>query len=189
MAVFNKGIISGLAVFVAAFSVALISGCSTPGQTVRTTTHTLPTADTLAVDTAALLDDSSAVAAIRRLEADPLDSGAADLRRHLFLWLVASPKLQNFASDTPPVDELQKSDFPYREELLLQYLFGSAAWVISGAPGDLTDQQEAGLRSLIAAYRSMVQREPAHRDAFIDMLDGLRRKGELRGYIQRLRER
>lgn len=185
----NKGILFCRRLFLAALATAVVSGCSTPEKTTRTTTHTVSTADTLAMDSAVLLDDSSAIAAIRRLEADPLDSAAADLRRYLFLWLVASPKLQNFVSDTPPVDELQKSDFPYREELLLQYLFGSAAWVISGASGDLTDQREAGIRSLIAAYRSMIQREPARRDAFVDMLDDLRRRGELRGYVLRFKNR
>lgn len=181
----SRGISSGLMLFLAVLPAMSMLGCASSGEARRANAQPAP-ADTLSLDTAVLLDDSSAVAAIRRLESDPLDSAAADLRQHLFIWLVASPNLTDFSSDTPPIDELQNSDFPYREQLLLQYLFGSAAWAVSGVAGDLADQREAGLRSLIAAYRSIVQRQPAKRDAFIDMLDGLRRKGELRSYILQL---
>ncbi len=137
------------------------------------------------------LDDASALAAVRLLENQPLDTAAPGLRRKLFAWLVSSPALSRFASATPPVDELQKSGFPYKEELMMQYLFGSAALVVGSSenPPDLPSQQEAGLRSMIVAYRNMVQSRPEARDSFLDDLDGMRRRGELRDYLKEVIER
>lgn len=137
------------------------------------------------------LDDASALAAVRLLENRPLDTAAQGLRRRLFAWLVSSPELSEFASATPPVDELQKSAFPYKDELMMQYLFGSAALVVGSpqSPPDLPSQQEAGLRSMIVAYRNIVQSRPEARDPFLDDLDGMRRKGELRDYLKEVNER
>lgn len=132
------------------------------------------------------LDDASALAAVRLLENRPLDSAAPALRRRLFAWLVSSPGLSEFATATPPIDELRQSRFPHKEELMMQYLFGSAALVMTtlDSPPDLLSQQEAGLRSMIVAYRNMVQGEPGGRDSFLDDLDGMRRRGELRDYLK-----
>jgi|GEM_PF-2486569 len=173
-----------VAVIVAAMGAA---GCSASRDSARAVGSAVRTRmDTLVVDDLDLLDDEGAIAAVRKLEAFPLDSAAADLRVHLFAWLVASPALAEFGSGMPPFDELPDSAFHYSRELYLQYLFGSAAWIAGGGMGDVIDRQEAGLRSMIAAYRSIVQLEPAERSDFLDNLDNLRRRGELRSYLQQI---
>jgi len=178
---------SRIVLLLSLYGVAMFAtGCSSSKETVRTGEGGEATDSLIAGDR--VLDDNEAMAAVRMLESDPLGPGSAGLRRDLFTWLISSPRLADFATATPPIDELQTSEFPYKEELLMQYLFGAAAWSISGNAGTIVDQQEAGVRSLIAAYRTIVQGKPAKRDPFLDTLDGLRRRGELRGYIQRIHD-
>jgi hypothetical protein len=132
------------------------------------------------------MPDDSAVIAIRGLEAEPFSDNAPTLRRRLFEWLLTAPNLPDFNASTLPIDELQSSAHANKEELMMQFLFGGAAWRLgAGGSRDLAAQQEAGLRSMIVAYRNMVQADPGLRDDFLDRLDELRRLGELRRYIQR----
>lgn len=135
----------------------------------------------------AVMPDDSALIAVRRLEADPLADDAALLRRRLFEWLLASERLHGFDASTTPIDDLQRTGYPYKTEMLLQFLFGGAAWGLGpeAKPGDLAAQQEAGIRSMIAAYRNIVQLDPQQRESFLDRLDELRRTGDLRRYIER----
>ncbi len=172
-----------------AASALLLVGCSSARTSAADRNRPSGNSDS-ALFASEAFDDEEAVAAVRRLESDPLDTLSASLRRRLFAWLVASPRLQGFASATLPIDELQRSPFPHREELMMQYLFGSAALVVTArtAMPDLVDQQEAGLRSLIAAYRNIVRADPNTHDPFLDNLDGIRRRGELRNYIERRNE-
>lgn len=170
----------------------LLNGCAASRRSVsedRVSTSTYA-ADS-ALFAAEALDGPAALAAVHLLENRPLDTAAPALRRRLFAWLVSSAGLSQFTPATPPVDELQKSGFPYKDELMMQYLFGSAALVVGSMDEgpDLFSQQEAGLRSMIVAYRNMVQSQPSVRDPFLDDLDGMRRRGELRDYLKEVSER
>jgi hypothetical protein len=124
---------------------------------------------------------------IRRLEIEPLGAEATRMRQALFVWMVGSERLQGFDAATGPIDGLESSSNSYREELMLQFLFGGAGWVVRSAPdsSDLAAQQEAGIRSMLAAYKNMAQVDANLADPFLDKLDEIRRMGELRDYILR----
>ncbi|MBS1912949.1 MAG: hypothetical protein JST22_13265 [Bacteroidetes bacterium] len=133
-----------------------------------------------------LITDDSAVAAVHRLESDPLDSAAALLRAPLFSWMIASDRLSGFQAITLPIDELSEGNYRYANELVMQYMLGCAAWHVSRSPGamDTIEEQAAGIRSMIAAYRTMVRTDPSLRDPFLDRLDDIRRRGDLRSFIE-----
>ena len=140
-----------------------------------------------ALDTATLLSDSDAVRAIRQLEEEPLGAAAPGLRDQLVAWMVASPGLHAFDVNTSSVDRVGVLAFPYHDELMLQYLLGCAAHHVetSGAAIDVVEERVGGIQSMIAAYRSVVRTEPRLRDAWLDSLDQVRRRGDLRDYVQR----
>jgi hypothetical protein len=125
---------------------------------------------------------------VRRLERDPLDRSAQVLRRRLFAWMTAAD-LGGCPIDAVYIAalerDLESADYPYREELSMQYMFGAACAAL--APEGLKDCHdgvEAGLRSMIAAYRNMVQIDRSLRNGALDSLDQVRRLGRLGSYIQ-----
>lgn len=130
-------------------------------------------------------DDSAAVL-VQLLEQEPFAPDAAERRARLFAWLIGSERLGGFDAATRPIDSLERSGHAHVEELTLQYMFGGAVWKLRTPRDsfDLVGQQAAGIRSMIAAYRNMVQRNPALRAAWLDRLDELRRRGELQWYCR-----
>jgi hypothetical protein len=162
----------------------LLAGCATQKGSVRPGDNGAGRDTLLAAVTP--MPDDSAVIAVRALEADPTAPAAPALRKRLFEWVLTSKSLRGFDASTRPIDDLERSEYPYKDELMMQFIFGGAAWRIAAdSSADLTMQQEAGVRSLLAAYRNVIQFQPSLRDQFLDRLDELRRRGELRGYIQR----
>lgn len=126
---------------------------------------------------------------VRRLERDPLDRSSAPLRRRLFVW-ISTADLGSCTVDAIFIDDLQKQleqrEYPYREELFLQYMFGAASAAVAHSDSaiDCSAGVESGFRSMIAAYRNMVQIDRSLRDVLLDSLDGLRRTGRLGEYIR-----
>jgi len=170
-------------------------GCSPPQQSAKQATAdtvVTPPSDTAPPPIRELvtsLSDDSAAVLVRALEEDPLGEDATRLREELLQWGAASEMLQQFTPQTAPIDELQSSSYRYREELFLQYLLGAAAHAATPhGMFDVIEQQAAGIRSMLAAYRNIVQRDRSMTHPFLERLDDIRRRGELRSYIQQFKQ-
>jgi hypothetical protein len=173
--------ISGLAPVL--LSLLLVAGCASSQKSARAPeAGAAPT-----LDLPNLVADDTALVMIHRLEAEPLADDAAALRATLFTWVVGTKSLQGFSAPTTPIDRLAASASRYRDELMMQYIFGAASYIVGSAPGavDPIEGQSAGIRSMIAAYRNMLQSDPSLRDPFLDSLDDIRRRGDLREYVRR----
>ena len=169
----------------ALFPMLLLAACSSSRQSVQSTDAGGERPPV--IDLGSIVADDTARAMIRQLEAEPLVRGAIPLRTTVFAWVIGTERLHGFSAPTTPVEPFNASSHPYKEELMMQYLFGAAAHAAGSTPdaGDVIEQQMAGIRSMIAAYRNMIQSDPSLHDPFLDHLDDLRRRGELRWYIQR----
>ncbi|HVK39304.1 MAG TPA: hypothetical protein VNA88_12260 [Candidatus Kapabacteria bacterium] len=132
----------------------------------------------------------SALALMRALEAAPLGRGASVDRQRAFEWLASTDDLDGIAIDGRYLRPLEESEYPFAGELLMQFGFGIAMHRMSpeGEASDHAEQVEAGLRSVIAAYRNMVREDVKLGDKFLDDLDQIRRLGKLREYIAKVDE-
>jgi hypothetical protein len=135
------------------------------------------------------LTRDEAIALMRALESAPLAPGATDDRQRAFAWIASSDELE-IAIDGRYLKPLEDSEYPFAGELLMQFAFGMAMHRLSpeGAASEYAAQVEAGLRSVIAAYRNMVQADVKLGDKFLDDLDQIRRLGRLREYIAKVDE-
>ncbi len=138
---------------------------------------------------------------IHRLERDPLDRSAQGLRRRLLTWM-ATARLGSCGVDATYIEEverqLERREHPYRDELSAQYMLGAAGAAatmrdddsVGGSVGGAARDSlclrtaEAGLRSMIAAYRSMAQQNRFLKNHYLDSLDGIRRHGLLGAYLR-----
>lgn len=147
------------------------------------------TRDATQVPTSSLTRDE-AIAIMRALEADPLADVAPQNRERVFAWVVSDPSLRGMAIDGRYLERLEESDYPFAGELLMQFAFGMAMYRLSpeGVEADHEASVEAGLRSVIAAYRNMAQADTKLGDRFLDDLDQIRRLGRLREYVRKVDE-
>jgi hypothetical protein len=132
----------------------------------------------------------SAVAIMKRLEAAPLAPGAVQDRQRAFEWIAANEELGGIAIDGRYLRPLEESDYPFAGEMLMQFAFGMAMYRMTpdGEASEHAEQVEAGLRSVITAYRNMVQADIKLGTKFLDDLDQIRRLGRLREYIAKVDE-
>jgi hypothetical protein len=169
------------------------SGCSASRQASGTISDGDSTARALPQETtlpATSLSRDSAIAIMKRLEREPLAPGATADRQRAFEWLAANDELGGIAIDGRYLKPLEDSDYPFAGELLMQYGFGMALYRMTpeGAVSERAAQVEAGLRSVIATYRNMVQADIKLGTKFLDDLDQIRRLGRLREYIEKVDE-
>jgi hypothetical protein len=128
---------------------------------------------------------------MRRVEREPLTAEAPDLRREAFEWVVSSPDLGGFEADASWVGELDRGNYPFKGEMMMQFVFGMVLWRFSGevTSGDKIAQVEGGFRSMIAAYRNILLADKNLRDPWLNQLDEIRRTGKLRAYIEEIEGR
>ncbi len=142
-------------------------------------------------DAAAQLEQTSlaterALETIRELEQFPLSAEAPKQREQLLAWVVTSPEVGDIEVVTSYLDNFEESPHPFAGALLMQYLFGMAKWKVTDGK-NTTDNHamvESGLRSVLAAYKSMTARDRNLHDPFLDDLDRIRQLGNLEEYIQ-----
>ena len=125
---------------------------------------------------------------MRRVEREPLSAEAPDLRSQAFTWVVSAPDLKGFDIDASYVDPLDKGVYPFKGEMMMQFVFGMVLWRYSpeSTGGVKAAKIEAGLRSMIAAYRNIVQMDRNLKDPWLEHLDELRRLGRLRAYVEEI---
>lgn len=170
---------------------ALSAGCASARETAEGT-PTPGRPDTAAGSTpdsaAGLISTVEALELIAALEQEPFSPVATAQRNVLTAWLVASPDVGPLTVDDRAIKPLQESDYPYSPELFLQYMFGMARAqaLKTGAPQP--EVIESGLRSLLAAYKSIIAAEADMRNPFLDTLDRLRQQGKLAEYVRSLAE-
>lgn len=167
--------LSGVKILPAAVALLIWSGCSSSSDNSGVTTPVSNEQSTISTAEAILL--------ITALEQSPFSADATAQRTVLTAWTVASPDIGPLAVDDRYIVHLQEGDYPYGSELFLQYMFGLARAQATMESPRHADVIESGLRSLLAAYKSMVLADDTLRDRFLDDLDELRRKGKLREYI------
>jgi hypothetical protein len=122
-----------------------------------------------------------AVAVTRRLERDPLGKGADADRKWLLRWIVEIPDIM-VTSCAGPLDALRDDRGDrHGSELYVQSVFGMAAFLIEN-PKKKDDEvavQTAGIESVLAAYRSILKKEPKARWPELDDLLAAQKKGTL----------
>jgi hypothetical protein len=132
------------------------------------------------------LTTEEALEIMRRVEREPLSAEAPGLRRTALDWVVNSKELGDLSIETSYLRELENSNWPFKGEMVIQFLFGSAIWRMTGDSlrSDPLAQAEAGLRSVLAAYKNMLAADAKLREPSLDDLDEVRRLGKLRAYIR-----
>jgi len=121
---------------------------------------------------------------ITSLEQFPFSEDADAQRTVLTAWTVSSPDIGPFALDDVYIHPLQEGNYLYGPELFMQYMFGVArGYAENGGAASEDEAVESGLRSMLAAYKSMLRADGDLHDPFLDGLDRIRREGGLHDYI------
>ncbi|MBB4597640.1 hypothetical protein [Xanthomonas arboricola] len=121
----------------------------------------------------------------RLLEEKPLDESAPAIRSLLIDWEKKSKDVVDYVCPgvlTP----ILAADVPNSAELLVQFIFGSAAHQI-GNPSDkgkVVPGQLAGMRSMLKAYRAFLVANPAARIPRLDELTQMNAAGTLPEYLE-----
>ena len=161
---------------------ALAIGCGSPSSARR--------ADTVR-DAGADSTRAIVLEMMRTLEREPLSAQAGSLRSRAFEWVATTSDLRDFDMDASILEPLENGVYPFNGELMMQFVFGMVLWRFSpeGAAEDRVAQVEAGLRSMIVAYRNILLADKKLTDPWLDRLDELRRLGRLRSFVEDLEAR
>lgn len=127
-----------------------------------------------------LLNNSNIVRLSRYLEQQPLGKYATVIRGEAAKWEGQSKDVVDVVCPTlfmPPLSKTTK----YVGILIPQFIIGSAAFQIANPSekGKLLPQQVAGMRSMLAAYRSLLALDPTARIPRFDYLSAQEAKGDL----------
>lgn len=119
------------------------------------------------------------------LEANPLHDSAPALRSRLLQWETTATETLDYAC-TGVLTPIPDDKVPNSAELLVQFLFGSAANQTSHPElkGQLVPNQLAGMRSMLLAYAGFLSADPAARIPRLDELTGKEARGELAAYLE-----
>jgi hypothetical protein len=122
-----------------------------------------------------------AIELTRRLERDPLAKTAEADRKWLLQWVVEIPDIM-VTSCAGPLDALRNDrGGRHGSELYIQSVFGMAAFLAEHPKkkDDVVAVQTAGIESVLAAYRSILKKEPKARWPELDELLAAQKKGTL----------
>ena len=128
-------------------------------------------------------DEEKFVRLTRQLERAPLEDSDKSTRGWLIKWATESKDVSVLVCDV--LGPIPKQDLPHAGELLLQMLFGNAAFQIShpDRKADLTATQVAGVRSSMAAYSSIIAKHPDAHIPYFDDLLSKERAGDLEMFL------
>lgn len=163
----------------------LLAGCSSGKTiTVEGSTSSVPEVEPFADSSNDVISTEQAVALIAALEQAPLSPDAPAQRTVLTAWVVASPDVGPLTVNDKAIGPFQESEYPYSPELFLQYMFGMARAQATLQKASQQQAIESGLRSLLAAYKSITVLDDTMHHPFLDNLDRLRQQGKLLEYVQ-----
>ena len=117
-------------------------------------------------------DHSKVMRLTQMLEERRLDPAAPEARAWLIRWAEAAPDVSILVCDI--LGPIPGTQVPYGPELLGQFMFGNGAFQLQDprSKNDVQKTQMAGVASLLAAYRSIVEADPSahipHFDAWLD---------------------
>ena len=120
----------------------------------------------------------------RFLEEKPLDESAPGIRVLLIDWEEKSKDVVDYIC--PGVlDPVLVDGVPNSSELMVQFIFGSAAHQIAnpGDKGKVVPGQLAGMRSMLKAYSAFLAADPAAKIQRLDELSEMDKSGGLDGYL------
>ena len=118
------------------------------------------------------------------LEEKPLDESAPGIRALLIDWEDKSKDVIDYVC--PGVlAPIPAENVPHSPELLVQFIFGSAAHQIANPTdkGKVVPGQLAGMRSMLKAYRGFLTADPAARIPRLDELSEMEAAGTLPEYL------
>ena len=119
------------------------------------------------------------------LEEKPLDESAPGIRALLIDWEDKSKDVIDYVC--PGVlAPIPADNVPHSPELLVQFIFGSAAHQIANPTdkGKIVPGQLAGMRSMLKAYKGFLAADPAARIPRLDELSEMEAAGTLPEYLE-----
>ena len=121
----------------------------------------------------------------RFLEEKPLDESAPAIRSLLIDWEEKSKDVVDYVCPGL-LAPIPADDVPNSAELLVQFIFGSAAHQIANPvdKGKVVPGQLAGMRSMLKAYGAFVAADPAARIPRLDELSQMDAAGTLPEYLE-----
>jgi hypothetical protein len=123
---------------------------------------------------------------VHRLERDPLNAGLQADRQWAMQWLRDAPDVSiNVCLD--PLGGVDKANYAYAPEIVVQYMFSMAAFVIQHPEkkNDPDGQQMVGVGAALNAYRSILRDRPTAKSARLDKLMTMQIRGELPAFVQK----
>ena len=119
----------------------------------------------------------------RHLEAEPLAADAKDASTWLIDWISNSSDVTVNVCDTLQI--LGKKDYEYAPHLVVQTMFGMAAWSIEhpGASDEIA-VQTAGVRSALKSYAAILALHPEAKLAEMEALAAHEASGDLDKFME-----
>lgn len=120
----------------------------------------------------------------RFLEEKPLDESAPGIRVSLIDWEDKSKDVIDYICPNV-LDPVLADGVPNSDELMFQFIFGSAAHQIANPSdkGKVVPGQLAGMRSMLRAYGAFLAADPEAKIQKLDELSEMDKSGELEGYL------
>ncbi len=121
----------------------------------------------------------------RFLEEKPLDESAPAIRSLLIEWEEKSKDVVDYVCPGL-LAPIPADDVPNSAELLVQFIFGSAAHQIANPmdKGKVVPGQLAGMRSMLKAYGAFLAADPAARIPRLDELSHMDAAGTLSEHLE-----
>jgi tetratricopeptide (TPR) repeat protein len=143
----------------------------------------IPPFSTVIGQGAPLKDADQVIRFTRLLENDPFDEQAAAMRQWLIAWMTDSADVSVMVCDV--LGPIPAKKVPYGSELLVQSMFGNAAYQILHPvrTGDQLDMQLAGIQSTLKAYSAIAKHDPSARIPYFDDLLRHEKEGTLRDFL------
>ncbi|MFC5742068.1 hypothetical protein [Dyella tabacisoli] len=117
------------------------------------------------------------------LESHPFDDRAPAMRAWLIDWEDKSEDVVLVCAGV--LAPVPSDEVAYSDELVGQFIFGNAAYQVANPAekGKLIPSQVAGMRSLLKAYRAMVESKPDARNSRLEELSKQEALGTLEPFL------
>ncbi|HEY4640787.1 MAG TPA: hypothetical protein VII75_05540 [Thermoanaerobaculia bacterium] len=130
-------------------------------------------------------DKAKVVKLTHALEADPFAADARASRKWLADTLTNTNDPNVVICPVLFSDLLDDKDYPYKNELIAQPIFGEGAYLLEhkSAKDDDLEVFVAGVKSLLAVYEKISAKDAKAKRPFLDVLVAARNKNELMAWV------